>query len=74
MESSTIKKNDDIIDKEVEQTRNDAKCSNVMTALKLTTGTRAANRVPRTTWKIHIFREQNTNASMCKRSRTYTIS
>lgn len=30
-------------------TRNDAKCSDVMTALKPTTGTRAARRVPNTT-------------------------
>lgn len=31
-------------------TRNEAKCSDVMTALKPTTGTRAANNVPRTTY------------------------
>lgn len=33
----------------VELTKNDAKCSDVMTALKPTTGTNAANNVPKTT-------------------------
>lgn len=33
-------------------TRNDAKCSDVMTALKPTTGTRAANSVPNTTCQM----------------------
>ena len=31
-------------------TKNDAKCSDVMTALKPTTGTKAASNVPKTTW------------------------
>lgn len=34
---------------DVELTKNDAKCSDVMTALKPTTGTNAANNVPKTT-------------------------
>jgi hypothetical protein len=33
-------------------TRNDAKCSDVITALKPTTGTNAARSVPRTTCKV----------------------
>lgn len=41
-------------------TKNDAKCSDVKTALKPTTGTNAANNVPRTTC-IHVAEFQITN-------------
>jgi len=51
-------------------TKNDAKCSDVMTALNPTTGTNAANNVPKTTciekaiiWtrtkRIHLWIEEN---------------
>lgn len=40
-------------------TKNDAKCSDVITALNPTTGTRAANNVPKTTCMKKVVSEDN---------------
>lgn len=64
-------------------TKNDAKCSDVITALKPTTGTKAANKVPRTTCidkvitskQVHDHKKENRNlvqklySTACKRCR-----
>lgn len=51
MTPKKLTKNNDI----EQQTKNEAKCSDVITALKPTTGTKDAKSVPKTTCKYELF-------------------